>query len=124
MRISDWSSDVCSSDLDIAGCEHAGNVGGGGIAAAAGLHADVAAVHFQLASEHSRIRRVADRDEHTLERDVARDAMILIPDVHAGYARSVAKNLVHDRVPGELRLALHLLLGTNSYTAPCRSHLL
>src|SRR3546814_5404586 len=72
---------------DIAGCEHVGNAGGGGIAAAAGLHADVAAVHFQLAFEHRRIRRVADRDEHTLERDVARAAIFLIPDAHAGHAR-------------------------------------
>ena len=104
----------------VAGREHARNAGGRGAAVDARANAQVAVLHVELAIEQLRVRRMADGDEHTHQRNLARAAVVDMTDAHAGDAGFVAQDFVECVVPDQFDLAgrgfleqlvLHDLLG-------------
>ncbi len=85
--------------LHVAGGEHAGNGGGGGIAFAAALGDDIAVLHVELADEEIGVGLVADGDEYAHELDILAGAALDVLDAHAGDAGLVAQHLVERRNP-------------------------
>src|SRR5690606_2807135 len=91
--------------LHVAGGEHAGNAGLGGIAVAAALGDQVAVLHFQLAGEDVGVGLVADGDEHALEIDILSLAVADALDPHPGHTALVAQHFVQRVVPLDRDLA-------------------
>jgi hypothetical protein len=84
---------------DVAGREHAGYAGRGGIAVQAALHADVAVGHFQLSGEDFGVGRVADGDEHARDLQILRPPGNQVVHADAGDAAGIAQHLVQTVVP-------------------------
>src|SRR5437667_9288884 len=66
----------------------------GRVALAAALDADIAAGHVELTLEDLRIRRVADRDENALHRQLVGSVALEVAYAHAGPARFVADDII------------------------------
>src|SRR3546814_9997635 len=137
MRISDWSSDVCSSDLRlaedlvdaVAGGENARSRGAGG---AAGGDDVALVVHLHRALEYLGGRIVADGDEDAVAGQLAERPGLGVAQAHAGDAvhRAVAaQDVVHHGVPAHRDLGvpeqavLADLLGAQGAAAVDQGHL-
>src|SRR3546814_15914362 len=91
MRISDWSSDVCSSDLlvdAVAGGENARSRGAGG---AAGGDDVALVVHLHRALAYLGGRIVADADEDAAAGQLAERPGLGVAQAHAGDAAHRAR---------------------------------
>src|SRR5690242_15662757 len=90
---------------DVAGREHAAHRGGRGIAFQPAVYLDIAVAHVELAFENAGVGRMADRDEHAGDRDVALAAVGGADEAQSGDAGIVAQHFVDGVVPHQFDLA-------------------